>query len=109
MQYLTLLVVTSLDFSRSQAIECSSIEFSSLLIKILQSKSFYCCLQVETVAQFGVVFLLFALGLEFSMTKVRYSFFFQFGIAFVFSFFEFWETEESRVSNVLIFISLVSK
>lgn len=28
-------------------------------------------LQVETVAQFGVVFLLFALGLEFSMTKVR--------------------------------------
>lgn len=26
--------------------------------------------QVETVAQFGVVFLLFALGLEFSMTKV---------------------------------------
>lgn len=27
-------------------------------------------LQVETVAQFGVVFLLFALGLEFSTTKV---------------------------------------
>jgi hypothetical protein len=27
--------------------------------------------QVETVAQFGVVFLLFALGLEFSMSKVR--------------------------------------
>uniref|UniRef100_A0A803M5E8 Cation/H+ exchanger transmembrane domain-containing protein n=1 Tax=Chenopodium quinoa TaxID=63459 RepID=A0A803M5E8_CHEQI len=27
--------------------------------------------QVETVAQFGVVFLLFALGLEFSMTKAR--------------------------------------
>ncbi|XP_021720687.1 K(+) efflux antiporter 5-like isoform X2 [Chenopodium quinoa] len=27
--------------------------------------------QVETVAQFGVVFLLFALGLEFSMTKLR--------------------------------------
>lgn len=27
-------------------------------------------LQVETVAQFGVVFLLFALGLEFSLTKV---------------------------------------
>lgn len=26
--------------------------------------------QVETVAQFGVVFLLFALGLEFSTTKV---------------------------------------
>jgi hypothetical protein len=29
--------------------------------------------QVETVAQFGVVFLLFALGLEFSMTKVGIS------------------------------------
>lgn len=29
-------------------------------------------LQVETVAQFGVVFLLFALGLEFSLTKVLY-------------------------------------
>lgn len=29
-------------------------------------------LQVETVAQFGVVFLLFALGLEFSLTKVFY-------------------------------------
>jgi Kef-type K+ transport system membrane component KefB len=28
-------------------------------------------LQVETVAQFGVVFLLFALGLEFSMSKLR--------------------------------------
>lgn len=28
--------------------------------------------QVETVAQFGVVFLLFALGLEFSLTKVNY-------------------------------------
>jgi Kef-type K+ transport system membrane component KefB len=28
-------------------------------------------LQVETVAQFGVVFLLFALGLEFSMSKVQ--------------------------------------
>jgi Kef-type K+ transport system membrane component KefB len=27
--------------------------------------------QVETVAQFGVVFLLFALGLEFSMSKVQ--------------------------------------
>lgn len=27
-------------------------------------------LQVETVAQFGVVFLLFALGLEFSLAKV---------------------------------------
>ncbi|XP_020528780.1 K(+) efflux antiporter 4 isoform X2 [Amborella trichopoda] len=27
--------------------------------------------QVETVAQFGVIFLLFALGLEFSMTKLR--------------------------------------
>jgi Kef-type K+ transport system membrane component KefB len=27
--------------------------------------------QVETVAQFGVVFLLFALGLEFSTAKVR--------------------------------------
>ncbi|KAL9813978.1 K(+) efflux antiporter 5 [Arabidopsis thaliana] len=27
--------------------------------------------QVETVAQFGVVFLLFALGLEFSMTKLK--------------------------------------
>jgi monovalent cation:H+ antiporter-2, CPA2 family len=27
-------------------------------------------LQVETFAQFGVVFLLFALGLEFSLTKV---------------------------------------
>ncbi|XP_058104690.1 K(+) efflux antiporter 5 [Magnolia sinica] len=27
--------------------------------------------QVETVAQFGVVFLLFALGLEFSLTKLR--------------------------------------
>jgi Kef-type K+ transport system membrane component KefB len=26
--------------------------------------------QVETVAQFGVIFLLFALGLEFSTTKV---------------------------------------
>jgi hypothetical protein len=31
----------------------------------------YCVqLQVETFAQFGVVFLLFALGLEFSLTKV---------------------------------------
>lgn len=28
------------------------------------------CMQVETVAQFGVIFLLFALGLEFSATKV---------------------------------------
>lgn len=28
------------------------------------------CTQVETVAQFGVIFLLFALGLEFSATKV---------------------------------------
>lgn len=27
-------------------------------------------MQVETVAQFGVIFLLFALGLEFSTTKV---------------------------------------
>ena len=27
-------------------------------------------LQVETVAQFGVIFLLFALGLEFSAAKV---------------------------------------
>lgn len=27
--------------------------------------------QVETVAQFGVIFILFALGLEFSMTKLR--------------------------------------
>lgn len=27
-------------------------------------------IQVETVAQFGVIFLLFALGLEFSSTKV---------------------------------------
>ncbi|XP_020260520.1 K(+) efflux antiporter 6-like [Asparagus officinalis] len=27
--------------------------------------------QVETVAQFGVIFLLFALGLEFSTTKLR--------------------------------------
>jgi hypothetical protein len=27
-------------------------------------------LQVETVAQFGVIFLLFALGLEFSTAKV---------------------------------------
>ncbi|KMZ60348.1 K(+) efflux antiporter [Zostera marina] len=27
--------------------------------------------QVETVAQFGVIFLLFALGLEFSMTRIR--------------------------------------
>lgn len=30
----------------------------------------FCSLQVETVAQFGVIFLLFALGLEFSTTKV---------------------------------------
>jgi len=30
-------------------------------------------MQVETVAQFGVVFLLFALGLEFSLAKVCYS------------------------------------
>lgn len=29
-------------------------------------------LQVETVAQFGVIFLLFALGLEFSTAKVLY-------------------------------------
>ncbi|KAI3778074.1 hypothetical protein L2E82_07077 [Cichorium intybus] len=28
--------------------------------------------QVETVAQFGVIFLLFALGLEFSMAKISY-------------------------------------
>lgn len=28
------------------------------------------CTQVETVAQFGVIFLLFALGLEFSAAKV---------------------------------------
>ncbi|KAL9440837.1 hypothetical protein AB3S75_019500 [Citrus x aurantiifolia] len=27
--------------------------------------------QVETMAQFGVIFLLFALGLEFSMAKLR--------------------------------------
>lgn len=34
-------------------------------------------MQVETVAQFGVIFLLFALGLEFSTTKVyALSFFF---------------------------------
>jgi len=33
---------------------------------------FYSGLKVETVAQFGVVFLLFALGLEFSMLKVGY-------------------------------------
>lgn len=31
----------------------------------------YVLSQVETVAQFGVVFLLFALGLEFSLTKVH--------------------------------------
>lgn len=31
------------------------------------------CVQVETVAQFGVIFLLFALGLEFSTTKVDLS------------------------------------
>lgn len=30
------------------------------------------CGQVETFAQFGVVFLLFALGLEFSSAKVHY-------------------------------------
>jgi predicted Kef-type K+ transport protein len=32
--------------------------------------------QVETVAQFGVIFLLFALGLEFSTAKVFYLHFF---------------------------------
>lgn len=31
---------------------------------------FFCVAQVETVAQFGVIFLLFALGLEFSAAKV---------------------------------------
>lgn len=30
----------------------------------------FCVAQVETVAQFGVIFLLFALGLEFSAAKV---------------------------------------
>ena len=57
--------------------------FSSLFLKkfVYSNKSFplltelYClisslCIQVETDAQFGVVFLLFALGLEFSLTKV---------------------------------------
>jgi Kef-type K+ transport system membrane component KefB len=33
--------------------------------------NYYVQLQVETFAQFGVVFLLFALGLEFSLTKLK--------------------------------------
>lgn len=46
--------------------------FQEIMFKL---EVFFCLLvflllQVETVAQFGVVFLLFALGLEFSLTKV---------------------------------------
>lgn len=36
----------------------------------LDNHFFIIFIQVETVAQFGVVFLLFALGLEFSLAKV---------------------------------------
>ena len=39
-----------------------------MLIPYTSHQCFY--LQVETVAQFGVIFLLFALGLEFSTAKV---------------------------------------
>lgn len=53
----------------------------SLLVKILLVMRLSTCIfhalndfcfsfQVETVAQFGVIFLLFALGLEFSTAKV---------------------------------------
>lgn len=45
-------------------------ELISSAIKLFSISDIVYSLQVETVAQFGVVFLLFALGLEFSMTKV---------------------------------------
>lgn len=35
--------------------------------------AFGASVQVETVAQFGVIFLLFALGLEFSSAKVSFT------------------------------------
>ena len=48
----------------------------------------YCGMKVETVAQFGVIFLLFALGLEFSATKVSsYSCNFYLCPCFIFIFF----------------------
>lgn len=42
----------------------------SLIILNNSSYTYIIYIQVETVAQFGVIFLLFALGLEFSTTKV---------------------------------------
>lgn len=51
---------------------CNLMEIRDLYISygglIIFAASGY--LQVETVAQFGVIFLLFGLGLEFSMAKV---------------------------------------
>lgn len=46
--------------------------FAVIIIPITSSFLFLSS-QVETFAQFGVVFLLFALGLEFSLTKVNHS------------------------------------
>lgn len=49
--------------------------FSSILSVFLNLCFLNSCgtiLQVETVAQFGVIFLLFALGLEFSTAKVGF-------------------------------------
>lgn len=51
----------------------NSLNYDVIVWAILSSSvSMLIVLQVETVAQFGVVFLLFALGLEFSLTKVLY-------------------------------------
>lgn len=49
---------------------CSSI--LSVFLNLCFLISFGTILQVETVAQFGVIFLLFALGLEFSTAKVGF-------------------------------------
>lgn len=49
---------------------CSSI--LSVFLNLCFLNSCGTILQVETVAQFGVIFLLFALGLEFSTAKVGF-------------------------------------
>ncbi|KAF3635356.1 K(+) efflux antiporter 5 [Capsicum annuum] len=49
----------------------AAIAVPSKLVCLLFQEVLVLLLMVETVAQFGVVFLLFALGLEFSLTKLK--------------------------------------
>lgn len=58
-------------FPSTQVCEVTNIFLTEIVI-LRWTLSMLIVLQVETVAQFGVVFLLFALGLEFSLAKVLY-------------------------------------